>query len=63
MTTITPVTVDDLLSNIGGSLGLYLGGSLFSFFEFTGVVILLFVSAVNGIFKICNKLKVCAGLC
>ena len=49
------MTVDDLLSNIGGSLGLYLGGSLFSFLEFTGVVILLFASAANRFLKVFNR--------
>ena len=33
MTKYEPFTVYDLLSNIGGTLGLFLGGSIFSIFE------------------------------
>ena len=33
MTKYEPFTIYDLLSSIGGTLGLFLGGSIFSIFE------------------------------
>ena len=46
-TTIRPLGVINLLSTIGGSLGLYLGGSLFSIVELFFIILLFTVSIIN----------------
>ena len=51
VTKFDPVTVMDLLSSIGGSLGLFLGGSIFSLFEFTLVLGFFLTSMMNLVFK------------
>ena len=51
VTRFDPVTVMDLLSSIGGSLGLFLGGSIFSLFEFTLVLGFFLTSMMNLVFK------------
>ena len=51
VTRFDPVTVMDLLSSIGGSLGLFLGGSIFSLFEFTLILGFFLTSMMNLVFK------------
>ena len=46
-TTIRPQGLTSLLSNIGGSLGLYLGGSLFSIIELILITLLFTISMIN----------------
>ena len=51
VTKFDPFTLMDLLSSIGGSLGLFLGGSIFSLFEFMLVFGFFCVSLLNLAFK------------
>ena len=47
VTKFDPFTFSDLLSSIGGTLGLFLGGSIFSLFEFMLVLGFFLVSMLN----------------
>ena len=47
VTKFDPFTFSDLLSSIGGTLGLFLGGSIFSLFEFILVFGFFLVSMLN----------------
>ena len=47
VTKFDPFTFSDLLSSIGGTLGLFLGGSIFSLFEFMLVFGFFLVSMLN----------------
>jgi hypothetical protein len=49
VTVLKPQSIGDLLSNIGGSFGLYLGGSIFSLIE-TFIVATLFLTSILGYF-------------
>ena len=55
MTKYDPYTIYDLLSSIGGTLGLFLGGSIFSIFEsmliFVFFGISMFTLAVRTAFQ------------
>ena len=48
---LEPQTLSDLLSNIGGSLGLYLGGSIFSILEFLFILSMCLVSLTSYFIK------------
>ena len=54
VTKVEPSTFFDLLSSIGGTLGLFLGGSIFSLFEFMLILCFFLFSMLNLVVK---KLK------
>ena len=56
VTKFEPFTIYDLLSTIGGTLGLFLGGSIFSLFEFILVTCAFSMSMLSLFAK--NALKV-----
>ena len=45
----------DILSNIGGTIGLFLGGSLFSIIESLAIVILMVISLIKTLLFFCNS--------
>ena len=58
VTKFKPVHLLDILSTIGGTIGLFLGGSLFSIIETLAIIGLLFVSVSKNfifLFKSNNK--------
>ena len=56
VTKFDPFTVMDLLSSIGGTLGLFLGGSIFSLFEF--VLIATFACISMSVFLMRTALRI-----
>ena len=55
VTKFKPMGILDILSNIGGTIGLFLGGSLFSIIESTAIMILMFISCVKTMLFFCNS--------
>ena len=56
VTKFDPFTIMDLLSSIGGTLGLFLGGSIFSLFEF--MLIAIFFCISMSVFMLRTALKI-----
>ena len=54
VTTFTPMNVLDIFSTVGGMLGLFLGGSLFSIIELIYDSTLIFNSIFKALFVLCN---------
>ena len=57
VTTFTPMNVLDILSTVGGMLGLFLGGSLFSLIELIYDSTLVFNSISKALFILCNTFQ------
>ena len=55
VTKFDPFTFSDLLSSIGGTLGLFLGGSIFSLFEFMLILCFFLFSMLNLVVKNLNE--------
>ena len=55
VTTFKPLAILDLISYIGGTLGLFVGGSLFSIIETLAIFILIIFSVVKTILFLCNS--------
>ena len=55
VTTFKPMGILDILSNIGGTIGLFLGGSLFSIIESVAIAILMVISVTKSILLFCNS--------
>ena len=55
MTVFTPTGFLDILSTVGGMLGLFLGGSLFSIIELIYDGTLVFNSMIKLLFVLCNS--------
>ena len=55
MTVFTPMNFLDILSTVGGMLGLFLGGSLFSIIELIYDGTLVFNSMMKLLFVLCNS--------
>ena len=55
MTVFTPTGFLDILSTVGGMLGLFLGGSLFSIIELIYDGTLVFNSMMKLLFVLCNS--------
>ena len=55
VTTFKPLAILDLISNIGGTLGLFVGGSLFSIIETLAIFILMIFSIIKTILFFCNS--------
>ena len=55
VTKFNPMGILDILSNIGGTIGLFLGGSLFSIIESTAIAILMLISLLKTMLFFCNS--------
>ena len=55
VTTFKPMGILDLISNIGGTLGLFVGGSLFSIIETLAIFILMIFSFIKTVLFFCNS--------
>ena len=55
VTEFKPMGILDILSNIGGTIGLFLGGSLFSIIESLAIVILMVISLIKTLLFFCNS--------
>ena len=55
VTTFKPLGILDMISNIGGTIGLFVGGSLFSIIETIAIFILMIFSVLKTILFFCNS--------
>ena len=55
VTKFKPVDLLDILSTIGGTIGLFLGGSLFSIIETLAIIGLLFISLSKKFVTLCKS--------
>ena len=55
VTTFKPLGILDILSNIGGTIGLFVGGSLFSIIETLAIFVLMIFSIIKTILFFCNS--------
>ena len=55
VTAFEPMAILDLISNVGGTIGLFVGGSLFSLVETLAIIIVMIFSLIKTILFFCNS--------